>query len=90
MTLGDEQALLSIKAAAQGVDPLLQDATAEVLGHRYSNIKIRGKGQAGDAFSSDWKGAAMKRSHVYDGIEVVKDGKGLIGNQYGGKDFWAD
>lgn len=90
MDLGGEQALLSIQSAAQGVDPLLQEATAEALGHRYSNIKIQGKAQVGDAFSSNWKGTATKRSHVYDGIEVGKDGKALIGNQYGGKDFWVD
>lgn len=90
MTFGDERALLSIQAAAQGVDPLLQEAMTEALGHRYSNINIHGKAQAGDAFGSNWTRTATKGSHVYDGIEVGKEGKALIGNQYGGKDFWAD
>lgn len=86
----EAKALLSIQGAAQGVDPLLQDVTAVALGHRFSNIKVQGKAQAGDAFSGDWKGTATKGSHVYDGIEVGKGGKALIGNQYGGKDFWVD
>jgi trehalose/maltose hydrolase-like predicted phosphorylase len=29
-------------------------------------------------------------SHKYESVEVEKGGKGLIGNKYGGKDFWDD
>lgn len=88
--LGDEQSLQSVQRAAQDVDPLLQAAATEALGHRYSNVTIQGKAQAGDAFDSDWKGNASRGYHVYDRIEVGKDGKALIGNKYGGKVFWDD
>jgi hypothetical protein len=29
----------------------------------------------------------MGASHTYDRVEIDKDGKPLIGNKYGGKDF---
>jgi trehalose/maltose hydrolase-like predicted phosphorylase len=29
-------------------------------------------------------------SHKYESVEVEKGRKGLIGNKYGGKDFWDD
>jgi hypothetical protein len=51
---------------------------------------IKGKAHTGDAFSSDWKGEARGASHKYDRVEVYKDGKALIGNKYGGMDFWED
>jgi hypothetical protein len=51
---------------------------------------IKGKAQIGDAFSSDWKEKTREASHKYDGMKVNKDGKALIGNKYGGKDFWDD
>jgi hypothetical protein len=54
------------------------------------NVVIKGKAQTGDAFSSGWKGEARRASHNYDGVEVDKDGKALIGNKYGEKDFWDD
>ncbi|KAF2195815.1 small s protein [Zopfia rhizophila CBS 207.26] len=38
----------------------------------------------------DWKGEVRGASHRYDGVEVDKDGKALIGNKFGGKDFWDD
>ena len=50
---------------------------------------IKGKSQTGDALSSDWKGKAAEASHTYDGVEVDKEGKALIGNKYGGMDFWV-
>ncbi len=49
---------------------------------------VKGKAQAEDAVSSDWHGEAVGASHVYDGVVVDNDGKALIGNKYGGKDFW--
>jgi hypothetical protein len=80
-----------IESAAQDVDDLLQAAAKEALtGHQYLNIVIKGKAQTGDAFSSDWAGETRGASHKYDGVEVDKDGKALIGNKYGGKDFWYD
>jgi Prion-inhibition and propagation len=87
----DKQALGLVESAAQDVDNLLQAAAKEALtGHQYLNVVIKGKAQTGDVFSSDWKGEARGASHKYDGVEVDKDGKALIGNQYGGKAFWDD
>jgi hypothetical protein len=87
----DKQALGLVERAAQDVDSLLQAAAKEALtGHQYLNVVIKGKAQTGDAFSSDWKGEARGASHKYDGVQVDKDGKALIGNKYGGKDFWDD
>jgi hypothetical protein len=88
--LSDERALSLIQSAARNVDPLLQAAATEGLGHKYSNINIQGKSQTGDVFSSDWKGNPSKRPHVYNGIEVRANGKALVGNKYEGKDFWED
>ena len=87
----DKQALGLVESAAQDVDSLLQAAAKEALtGHQYLNVVIKGKAQTGDVFSSDWRGEARGASHKYDGVEVDKDGKALIGNQYGGKGFWDD
>lgn len=89
--ISDIQELKLVEDAAQNVDELLHVAAKEVLtGHRYLNISIKGKAQTGDSFSSDWKGQAEGTSHIYDGVKVDKDGKALIGNKYGGKDFWDD
>ncbi|KAI4230950.1 MAG: hypothetical protein LQ349_005917 [Xanthoria aureola] len=89
--LHDQRALELVETAAEGVDGLLQNAAREVLnGHRYLNVSIKGKAQTGDAFSSDWHGKAVGASHTYDGVVVDKDGKALVGNKYGGKDFWDD
>jgi Prion-inhibition and propagation len=87
----DKQTLGLVESAAQDVDSLLQAAAKEALtGHQYLNVVVKGKAQTGDAFSSDWNGKAIGASHTYDGVEVDKDGKALIGNKYGGKDFWED
>jgi hypothetical protein len=87
----DKQALGLVENAARDVDGLLQAAAKEALtGHQYLNIMIKGKAQTGDAFGSDWAGETRGASHKYDGVEVDKDGKALIGNKYGGKDFWDD
>jgi hypothetical protein len=80
-----------VENAAQDVDSLLQTAAKEALtGHQYLNVVIKGKGQTGDAISSDWNEEAREASHRYDGVVVDKDGKALIGNKLGGKDFWDD
>ncbi|KAL8855251.1 MAG: hypothetical protein Q9178_008093 [Gyalolechia marmorata] len=89
--LHDRRALELVETTAEGVDGLLQNAAREVLNsHQYLNVSIKGKAQTGDAFSSDWHGKAVGASHVYDGVVVDHDGKALIGNKYGGKDFWDD
>jgi hypothetical protein len=87
--IGDKQALELVAYAATDIDSLLQDTVKEVIaGHQYSNIGIKGQTHTGDAFSSGWVGGAIGASHTYDSIEVEKGGKALIGNKYGGKDFW--
>jgi hypothetical protein len=85
------QALELVETAAQDVDPMLRAAAREALtGHQYLGVMVKGKAQTGDAFSSDWKGGAVGARHTYNGVEVDRDGKALIGNKYGGKDFWDD
>ena len=89
--ISNQQELELVKAAAQGVDNMLHSAVIEVLsGHQYLNVTIKGKAQTGDAFSSDWKGGAVGARHTYDNLQVDRDGKALVGNKYGGKDFWDD
>jgi hypothetical protein len=86
-----QQALELVEIAAQGVDDMLRAAAREALtGHQYSGVTVRGKAQTGDAFNSDWKAGAVGARHTYNGIEVDRDGKALIGNKYGGTDFWDD
>jgi hypothetical protein len=89
--MGDKQALRLIEYAANGVDNRLQAAVQEVLtGHQYLNIVVKGQAQTGDTYSNDWKGGAIGVPHIYASVEVEKGGKALIGNKYGGKDFWDD
>ena len=87
--ISDTQSLELIEDAATGVDRLLQKTVKEVIaGHQYSNIGIKGQAHTGDAYSTDWSGGAIGASHKYDGVEVEAGGKALVGNKYGGKDFW--
>ncbi|KFZ24429.1 hypothetical protein V502_01092 [Pseudogymnoascus sp. VKM F-4520 (FW-2644)] len=87
--IGDRQSLELIADAATGVDSLLQKTVKEVIaGHRYPNIQIKGQAHTGDSYSSDWSWGAMRASHKYDEIKVEESGKALVGNKYGGKDFW--
>jgi hypothetical protein len=89
--LGNKESVELVENAAKGVDNLLQTAAQEVLtGHQYLNVIIRGQAQTGDTYSSDWKRGAIGAPHKYDGVEVERGGKGLLGNKYGGKDFWDD
>jgi hypothetical protein len=86
-----QQALELVETSARGVDDTFCAAARESLtGHQYLGVIVRGKAQTGDVFSSDWKGGAVGAHHVYNGVEVDPDGKALIGNKYGGKDFWDD
>ena len=87
----DRQAIELVESAAEGVDSTLHNAAKEVLsGHQYLKVFIKGKTQTGDIFSSDWHGKTGGASHTYNSVEVDNDGKALIGNKYGGKDFWDD
>jgi hypothetical protein len=89
--VGDKKSLKLIENVAKGVDSLLQTAAREVLtSHQYLNIVVKGQAHTGDAYSSDWARGAIGASHKYDGVEVDKGGKALIGNKYGAKDFWDD
>lgn len=89
--LHDRRALELVESAAEGVDSLLQNAVKEAFsGHRYLNVLVKGKAQTGNAFSSDWHEKTAGASHTYDGVVVDNDGKALIGDKYGGKDFWDD
>lgn len=73
------------------MDSRFKKAAREVLaGYQYLNVGVSGQAQTGDAYSSDWKGSAIGAFHTYDGVEVEKGGKALIGNKYVGKDFWDD
>ena len=87
--IGDKKSLELVEDAAKGVNSLLQDAARELrTGHQYLNIVVKGQAQTGNAYSSDWRGSATGVSHKYDGVEVGVGGKALIGDKYGGKDFW--
>jgi Prion-inhibition and propagation len=87
----DRQALELVESAAQDVDSLLEAAAKEALsGHQYLNVVVKGQAQTGDAFGSNWKGKAIGPSHKYDGVIVEEDAKALVGNKYGGKDFWEN
>lgn len=87
--LGSKDSVELVENSAKSVDSLLESAAKEVLtGHQYLNVVVDGKAHAGDAFSGDWKGGAMGGSHKYDGVQVK--GTALLGNKYGGKDFWDD
>jgi len=50
---------------------------------------IEDKAQTRDAFITDWVGDAAGLSHTYDDVDVNKDGRALIQNKYGGKEFLA-
>jgi hypothetical protein len=89
--IGVKKLLELVEVAASSVDTILQNAARETItGHQYSNVEFRGQGRAGDAYSSNWTGTAPGASHRYDGVVVEKGGKGLLGNKFGGKNFWDD
>jgi uncharacterized small protein (DUF1192 family) len=88
----DSHALKYVEKAAEGVDDMLYQAAKEArTGHQYLNVKItnKAKGQTADTYSSDWNGKAVGTSHSYNGV-LVNDATALIGNTYGGKDFWEE
>jgi hypothetical protein len=85
------QDLQLVAKCAEGVDSLLEDTAKKALtGHRYSNINIKGHAQTGDEFAHDWQGKMAGASHTYDGTVVEQGAKALLGNKFGGKDFWDD
>jgi hypothetical protein len=87
----DRETLEHVESVACNVDSRLLVAAKETLtGHQYLNVVIKGKAQTGDMFGSDLKGEVKGTSHNFDGLVVDGTGKALIGNKYGGKDFWDD
>ena len=87
----DKESLKIVESAAQDVDNLLQAAVKEALiGHQYVNVVVKGKAHTGDSFSADWQGNVVGASHKYVDVVVEKDGEALMGNKYGGKDFWDE
>ncbi|KFX89984.1 hypothetical protein V490_06715 [Pseudogymnoascus sp. VKM F-3557] len=85
------QDLQLIAKCAEGVDSLLEDTAKKALiGHRYSNIDIKGHALTGDLIAQDWQGSMAGASHTYNGLTVGEGAKALIGNQLGGKGFWED
>jgi uncharacterized small protein (DUF1192 family) len=87
----EPQDLQLIEKCAEGVDSLLQDAAKEIsTGHQYIKVDIQGQAQVGDAISQNWQGRTAGATHTYDGVTVGKGAKSLLGNKFGGKDFWDD
>ncbi|CEO59718.1 hypothetical protein PMG11_04383 [Penicillium brasilianum] len=88
----NRRVLKLVEAAAQGVDDMLRTAAGEAYtGHRYLSVNIEGKAHTGDAFDNDWTSKDVgAKSHVYDGVMVKTEGKALVGNKFGGRDFWDD
>lgn len=85
----DPGTLELLTKATQDIDSILHAAAKDALtGHRYLNVSLDGKGQLGDAFSSDWTKGAVGAGHTYDNVKVNQGAQGLLENKYGGKDFW--
>lgn len=82
-------------AAATGVDPALEKATAAADGHKYERIEIEsGGGEGGRDLWGNYVANGFKAtgfqgaSHSYNGVKI-KGGSGhvsLFGNKYGGED----
>jgi hypothetical protein len=73
------------------IDSLLVTAAKESFaGHQYLKVVIKGKVMTGNTYGSDWTGAIRGSSHRYDDVTVDEKGKALVGDKFGGKDFWDD
>lgn len=59
-------------------------------GHQYLRVDVKGKAQLGDMMIGDWTGKTSLEHHTYSNISVQEGAAVLIGNKYGGKDFWDD
>lgn len=89
--IANRQELEPIAGAARNVDSAFHAAAKGAFtGHQYLDVVVKGMAETGDTFSSDWKRGTPGPSPVYNGAEVDKAGKALIGNQYSGKGFWED
>lgn len=86
----DKQALELIEEAAEGVDPTLQIAAAKHghSSHHYADITVRGKAQLGNKINTNWTRGVEDSSHDYGNVTVEKGAQSLMGDNYGGKDFW--
>lgn len=87
------RAMKDVNAAA-GLLSVIKEETASHTSsitsaqHVYSSVRIRGEAEVGDKVASDWRGPAIGYSHHYSGVKVVKGGKAVLGNQFGGEGFW--
>lgn len=85
----DKKTLELLEKVSHGVDKLLWEETGKALvGHQYNKVIIEGKAHTGDMVAKKWEGKAVGPSHTYNFVDVKKTGKALVGNSYGGKDFW--
>ena len=78
--IGDKGFLEQIANVVEGLDSLLyktiKGPVAEVI--------------LGDEYDDDWKRGAIGENHNYSGVVVGEGARALLGNKYGGKDFWDD
>ncbi|GAD92621.1 small s protein [Paecilomyces variotii No. 5] len=85
---GYESTCTSIEDESQAGSEF-KESTRTAAGHRFLNVNVEGKVHIGDSFSNEWNGKTGGRvSHIYDGVQIAKEGRAQMGNKFGGKDFW--
>ncbi|KAL1850530.1 hypothetical protein Plec18170_006815 [Paecilomyces lecythidis] len=86
-----ESTCTSIEDESQAGSEFKERTKTAAAGHRFQNVKVEGKVHIGDTFNNEWNGKTNGRvSHIYDGIKITKEGRALMGNKFGGKDFWDE
>ncbi|RYP13603.1 hypothetical protein DL765_006804 [Monosporascus sp. GIB2] len=80
-----EEAILKAEIAVSAIPEDHPDRAAML-----NNLGNMRKAETGDAYSNKWEMEARDASYTYDGVEAAKDGKALIKNKYGGKDYKDD
>lgn len=91
--MGEEDVACLVRAAGAADKELVAAVQWNpILGHKYENIVIREQARVlnGDSVSSDWQGKTSLSLHHYSGVTVGGESRLLMGNKYGGKDFWDD
>jgi hypothetical protein len=76
--IGDKDSLEQIANVVEGLDSLLY----KTIKGQVTEVRL------GDEYSADWNKGAIGTHHHYS--DIVVTGKALLGNKYGGKDFWDD
>lgn len=74
----DKDSLEQIANVVEGLDSLLY----KTIKGQVTEVRL------GDEYSADWNKGAIGTHHHYS--DIVVTGKALLGNKYGGKDFWDD